>query len=111
LIRDPSGSRPSTMGLAFVDAPAQGGYHPQNDSHEMIFILELCVSFVKLTTLLHIDLIRAVHQDICDAIICQEWIQRPVAENLGYDLFKQMITIHPVKYNVLCFEDCFRTDS
>jgi len=37
----------------------------------------------------------------------QEWIQWSVTENLGYDLFKQMITICPVKYNVLCFEDAF----
>ena len=71
-----------------VDAAADRGDDPVDDPHDVVVVLEDHVGQLQLAGALDVDLARAVDHDLGDALVAQERLERPEADDLVGDLLE-----------------------
>jgi hypothetical protein len=72
-----------------VDAPADARDDLVDDLHEVRVVAEADVGQLDLAVALHVHLLRVVHQDVRDARVEQQRLQRAEAEHLALDVAHQ----------------------
>ena len=72
--------------MGFVDPAADRGDDLVDDAQEMLLVLEPHGQRLKHAVTLHVDAFMAVDQDIVDAWVLEQWLERTQARHLVENL-------------------------
>ena len=90
LTREPSGRRASTIGVDFVDAPADLADDLVDDAAKVRLVDERCVRLLDAAGALDEHGVGTVHHDFGDVFVLQEAIDRAVAEDVVGDVLDEL---------------------
>ena len=91
-------------GIRFVHPPPHLADDPVDDAQQVGVIVKLHIGQLEPAASLHVDLAVAVHQDVADGWVLEQWLERSQAEDLVQHLVADLLLLGGGQQVGLVFE-------
>ena len=92
------------VGIAFVDAAADGGNDLVDDPHQVLFVLESHIRERQLTVAFHENLLGAVYENVVYGVVLQQGFKRAETFDFIKEFFVKRVSVISVEHDVFASE-------